>query len=60
MIKWSQNVINRKKVNINKVSESFDICRQLYMLTLEEIERLAIDVFVVQDEKAVEDIIQSE
>ena len=60
MMKWSKNVINWKNVNVNKVSESFDTCRQLCMLTLEEVKRLAIDLFMVKNEKAVKDIFESE
>ena len=54
MMKWAKNVINWKKVNINKVSESFETCRHLCMLTLEEVERLAIDLFIIQNAKIVE------
>ena len=46
MMNWSQKVVEWKKVNTNKVSESFDTCRQLCMLTLEEIERLAVDLYI--------------
>ena len=59
MMKWSQTVLNWKKVNVNKVSESFDTCRQMCMLTLEEVERLSIDLFMVRNDKSVEDIIES-
>ena len=34
MTQWAQNVVGWKKVNVNKVSKSFDMCRQLCMLTL--------------------------
>ena len=50
MMKWAQNVLGWKKVNVNKVSESFDMCRQLCMLTLQETERLTIDSFLVEYE----------
>ena len=35
-----------KKVNVNKVSDSFDTCRRLAMILLEELERLSIDIFI--------------
>ena len=38
-----------EKVNTNKVSESFDTCRQLCMMTLEEVERLSIDLFITHN-----------
>ena len=60
MMKWYQSVINWKKVNVNKVYESFDTCRQLCMLTLEEVERLSIDLFMVRNADGVEDIIESQ
>ena len=50
MMKWAQSVVNWKKVNVNKVSQSFDMCRQLCMLTLQEIERLAVEAFLVKKE----------
>ena len=48
MMKWAQAVVNWKKINVNKVSESFDACRQLCMITLEEVERVAIDLFLIE------------
>ena len=60
MMKWSQNVVGWKKVNVNKVSESFDMCRQLCMLTLQEIERLSIDLFLVECEDEVSLLLSSE
>ena len=50
MMKWAQSVVGWKKVNVTKVSESFDMCKQLCMLTLQESERLAIDLFLVEKE----------
>ena len=46
MIKWTRRVIEWKKVNAHKVSDSFDTCRRLAMILLEELERLAIDMFL--------------
>ena len=54
MVKWAQNVINWKKMNVNKVSETFETCRQLCMLTLEGVERLTIDLFIIQNDNIVE------
>ena len=39
MMKWTQRVIEWKKININKVSDSFDTCRRLAMIVLEELEQ---------------------
>lgn len=44
MIKWGECVIDCEKVNINKVPDSFDTCRRLCMIILEELERLSIDI----------------
>ena len=60
MMKWAQNVVGWKKVNVNKVSESLDMCRQLCMLTLQEIERLSIDLFLVEYEEDVSLLLSSE
>lgn len=51
-------MINWKHVNVNKVLESFATCRQLCMLTLEEVERLAVDLFVVDNDKAIKEILR--
>ena len=48
MMLWGQKIVQWKKLNVNKVSESFDTCRQLCMLMLEEIERVTIDLFVTE------------
>ena len=45
---WGQKVVQWKKLNVNKVSETFDICRQLCMLVLQEIERVVIDLFITE------------
>lgn len=50
MIKWARRVIEWKKVNVNKVSDSFDICQQLAIILLEELERLSIDMFIESKE----------
>ena len=47
VMKWAQKTINWKKVNANKVSESFETCRRLRMVALEELERLAVDYFLI-------------
>lgn len=57
-MKWAQTVINWKKVNVNKVSEYFDTCRQLCMLTLEEVKRLAVDLFIIDNDKEIEEILR--
>ena len=44
---WLQMVIKWKKLNINKVSESFNTCRQLCMMTLEEVEIFVVDLVLV-------------
>lgn len=47
MIKWIQQVANWKKLNVNKVSESFDTCRRMCTMMLDEIEQLAVDLFMI-------------
>ena len=46
MIKWGKHVVDWKKVNVNKVSDSYDTCRRLCMMLLQELERLSIDLFL--------------
>ena len=46
MMKWCQRVIDCRKMNVNKVSDSFDTCRRHCFLILDELERLSIDVFI--------------
>ena len=48
---WDQKVVQRKKLNIIKVSETFDTCRQLCMLPLQEVERVVIDLFISECEE---------
>ena len=57
MMRWTQNLINWENFNVNKVSESFDTCRQFCILTLEEVERLPIYLFMVQNNKDVEELL---
>jgi len=52
--------VNWKKLNVNKVSESFDTCRQLCMLMLDEIEHLAIDLFLDENEVLILQILESD
>ena len=54
----AQKIISWKKVNINKVSESFDTWKKLCILALEEAERLTIYFFMVQNDKIVEEIVR--
>ena len=56
MTRWAQYVVNWKKVNVNKVSESFDMCRQLCMISLQEIERLAVNLFFNKTEDEISSI----
>ena len=46
MIKWGKHVVDWKKVNVNKVSDSYDTCCRLCMMLLQELERLSIDLFL--------------
>ena len=48
MMIWGQKIVQWKKFNVLKVSESFDTCRQLCMLMLQEVERVVIDLFVTE------------
>ena len=41
-----KHVVDWKKVNVNKVSDSYDTCRRLCMMLLQELERLSIDLFL--------------
>ena len=50
MMKWAKSVFGWKKINGHKVSESFDICRQLCMKKLQELERLSVDLFFIKYE----------
>ena len=59
VIKWAQETINWKKVNTNKVSESFGICRRLCMVALEELERLAVDYFLINRSKEISTLLQN-
>ena len=59
MMKWTQQVVNWKKFNVNKVSESFDTCRRLYMMMLDEIERLAVDLFMNENEELITTMVES-
>ena len=51
MLKWAQKVVQWKKINVGKVSESFDMCRQLLLLTLHELERFALDLFIDENKE---------
>ena len=51
MMLWGQKVVQWEKFNVNKVSETFDTCRQLYMMMLQEIERVVIDLFIIECDK---------
>ena len=46
LIKWILNVVRWKKAKINHVSDSFQICRDLSFLALEECERYLMDVML--------------
>ena len=59
MMKWTQQVVNWKKLNVNKVSESFDTCRRLCMLMLDEIERLVVDLFLDENEELITKMVDS-
>ena len=60
IMKWTQQVVNWKKLNVNKVSESFDTCRRLCMLMLDEVERLAVDLFLDENEVLISKIVESD
>ena len=48
MMLWGQKIVQWKKLNVLKVSESFDTYRQLCMIMLQEVERVLIDLFVTE------------
>ena len=45
---------NAVKVTRNKVSDRYNLCRDLCMLTLEEAERLAWDIFILDEQGSIE------
>ena len=55
MLIWAQRVVEWKKINMKKVSDSFDTCRRMCMLALEELERLAVYVFISFDGNGLEE-----
>ena len=50
MMRWAQCVVNAEKINVNKAPESFDVCRKSCMTFLQEIKRLAVDLFLADKE----------
>ena len=60
MMKWVQTVVNWKKLNMNKALESFNTCRQLCMLTLGEVERLAVDLFIFDKAISLQSIVSTD
>ena len=48
MLKWGQTIVDWKRITASKVCDSFDLCRQLMFLMLEELDRLAWDMFLFE------------
>ena len=48
MLKWGQTIVDWKRLTASKVCDSFDLCRQLLFLMLEEMDRLAWDMFLYE------------
>ena len=46
MLKWGQTILEWKKINPLKVSDSFQLYRQLMNVILEEFERFCWDFYV--------------
>ena len=49
MLKWGQTIVDWKRLSPSKVCDSFDLCRQLLFLMLDELDRLAWDMFVYEN-----------
>ena len=50
MLKWSQTiVVYWKRVTASKVSDNFDSYRQLLFLMIDELDRLAWDMFLFEN-----------
>ena len=49
MLKWGQTVVDWKRLTATKVCDSFDLCRQLMFLMLDEFDRLAWDMFLLEN-----------
>ena len=54
MMIQTHHIVQYKKINVNKVSDSFDTCRSLCMITLEELERVEVDIFISEDANGLE------
>jgi hypothetical protein len=48
MLKWAQTIVDWKRLTTSKVCDSFDLCRQLMFLMLDELDRLAWDMFLCE------------
>ena len=49
MLKWGQTIVDWKRLTASKVCDSFDLCRQLLFLMLDELDRLAWDMFLYEN-----------
>ena len=45
MMLWGQNILQWKRICHSKVSDSFDLCKQLLFLVLDEASRLSWDIY---------------
>mmetsp|Transcript_13333 Transcript_13333/g.19067 ORF Transcript_13333/g.19067 Transcript_13333/m.19067 type:complete len:244 (-) Transcript_13333:212-943(-) len=58
LMKWCGSVLGWKKIKYSEVSQSFHMCRQLLFIVLEELERLAWDKFICEDETKIKTILK--
>ena len=54
MLKWAQTIVDWKRLTSSKVCDSFDLCRQLMFLMLDELDRLAWDMFLCEKRNEIE------
>jgi len=54
MLKWGQTIVDWKRLTSAKVCDSFDLCRQLTFLMLEELDRLAWDMYLLERKDEIE------
>ena len=57
MMEWGKAVVDWKRIKLNKVSESFELCKQLLFLMLDEASRLSWDLFVHENKLLINSII---
>ena len=54
MLKCTQEIVEWKRLRSTNVSESYDLCRQLCYLALDEAERLSWDLFLLEKQQDID------